>query len=79
VVEPGALLDAARDLAGRYASQAPLAVAAIKRAVNGGLDRPLAEGLAAERDEFVALFASDDAAEGIAAFREKRVANWTGR
>ena len=78
VVEPGALLDAARELAGRYASQAPLAVAAIKRAVNRGLDRPLAEGLAVERDEFVALFASADAGEGIAAFREKRDAKWTG-
>ena len=68
----------ARALAGRYASQAPLAVAAIKRAVNRGLDRPLAEGLAVERDEFVALFASEDAGEGIAAFREKRDARWTG-
>jgi enoyl-CoA hydratase len=79
VVEPDALLGAARDIAGRYASQAPLAVAATKRALADGLDRPLREGLEAERREFVGLFSTDDAREGITAFLEKRAANWTGR
>jgi enoyl-CoA hydratase/carnithine racemase len=44
-----------------------------------GLDRPLAAGLEAERAEFVALFSSEDAREGITAFLEKRPAKWTGR
>ena len=79
VVEPDQLLDAARELAGIYAAQAPLALAATKRAVAEGLDRPLAEGLEAERREFVRLFSSADAAEGITAFLEKRPPSWTGR
>ena len=79
VVEPDQLLDAARELAGIYAAQAPLALAATKRAVAEGLDRPLAEGLEAERREFVGLFSSADAAEGITAFLEKRPPSWTGR
>jgi enoyl-CoA hydratase len=79
VVEPEALLDAAREVAGRYAAQAPLALAATKRALADGVDRPLAEALETERREFVALFASEDAREGITAFLEKRPPNWTGR
>ena len=79
VVDADALLGTARACAGRIAAQAPLAVAAIKRAVNGGVDRPVADGLAAERREFVALFGTEDATEGIAAFREKRAATWSGR
>ena len=79
VVEPEALLTTAREVAGRYAAQAPLALAATKRAVAEGLDRPLAEGLEAERREFVGLFTSADAAEGITAFLEKRPPAWTGR
>jgi cyclohexa-1,5-dienecarbonyl-CoA hydratase len=79
VVEPETLLGAARELAGRYAAQAPLALAATKRAVAEGLDRPLSEGLEAERREFVGLFSTDDAKEGITAFLEKRAAAWTGR
>ncbi len=79
VVEPETLLDAARDIASRYAAQAPLALAATKRAIAEGLDRPLTTGLEAERREFVELFSSQDATEGISAFLEKRPPSWTGR
>jgi cyclohexa-1,5-dienecarbonyl-CoA hydratase len=79
VVEPEELLEAARDVAARYATQAPLALSATKRAIAAGLDRPVADGLDVERGEFVALFSSADAKEGITAFLEKRPAKWTGR
>ncbi len=78
VVEPDQLRTASLELAGRLAEQAPLSVAAIKRAVSGGLDQPLAAGLALELDEFDQAFRSADAAEGISAFLEKRRAKWSG-
>jgi len=80
VVEPGELLDAARALATRIATKAPLAVAAAKRAALQGLDAPaMAEALAVERREFTALFTSEDAVEGVAAFLDKRAPEWHGR
>jgi enoyl-CoA hydratase len=79
VVEPDELLNAAISAARKFAAQAPLALAATKRAVADGLDRPLSEGLEAERREFVGLFATEDAREGITAFLEKRAPSWTGR
>lgn len=69
----------AQELAARLAEQAPLAVAAIKRAVSRGLEQPLEAGLAAELDEFDRAFRSADALEGISAFLQKRRADWSGR
>jgi enoyl-CoA hydratase/carnithine racemase len=79
VVEPETLLGAARDIAGRFAAQAPLAVGATKRAVSEGLDRPLAEALEIERGEFVGLFPSDDACERRHHVPGEAAPSWTGR
>jgi enoyl-CoA hydratase len=79
VVEPDELLGTAVGVARKFGEQAPLALAATKRAIAEGLDRPLADGLQAERREFVGLFATEDAREGITAFLEKRAPSWTGR
>lgn len=79
VVEPEQLKAAAGELAGQLAAQAPLAVAAIKRAVSQGLDQPLAAGLELELGEFDGAFRSADALEGISAFLQKRRAEWSGR
>jgi enoyl-CoA hydratase/carnithine racemase len=48
------------------------AVGAIKLAVHSGLDLPLEDGLARERELLAGLFRSDDAQEGLTAFVEKR-------
>jgi enoyl-CoA hydratase len=80
VVEPGELREAALALAATIATRAPLAVAAAKRAVVEGLDQAgIAEALAVERREFTALFATEDAGEGVAAFLGKRAPEWRGR
>ena len=50
----------------------------IKLSVNRGLETSLAEGLAIERAHQSMLFASADAAEGLAAFLGKRPAAFTG-
>jgi enoyl-CoA hydratase len=80
VVEPGELLAAAQALAATIATKAPLAIRATKRAVRQGLDAAtIADALAVERHEFTAVFGSEDAAEGVAAFLAKRAPEWRGR
>lgn len=54
-------------------------VGLIKRAVQTGWELPLEQGLALERELQARLFASDDAKEGLAAFVEKRDAQFKGR
>ena len=46
--------------------------------MTGGAEVPLEYGLAMEREMQAKLFASKDAKEGIAAYVEKRVANFKG-
>jgi enoyl-CoA hydratase / 3-hydroxyacyl-CoA dehydrogenase len=70
------LLDTALAWARRFAGQAPLAVGAIKE-VSAKAD--LDEGIEAEKAGFGAVFASEDAREGIGAFLGKRQPTWSGR
>ena len=79
VVEPEELPAAAQRWAHLLASRAPLALAATKRAVRAGAHLPIDEALRAERREFIDLFATEDAAEGISAFMQKRQPEWKGR
>jgi enoyl-CoA hydratase/carnithine racemase len=59
--------------------KAALAVGAIKRAVVSGLEASFAEGLALERELQQQLFTSEDAREGLAAYVEKRPADFKAR
>jgi enoyl-CoA hydratase len=79
VVPAEATLDAALELAGQVASMPPLAVRAAKAAIRAAAEQPLSTGLATERESFFALFDTDDQAEGMAAFSDKRAPVWTGR
>jgi enoyl-CoA hydratase len=79
VVPAEATVEAALELAGRVAAQAPVATLAAKQAIREADELPLSAGLEAERRAFFLLFASDDQTEGMAAFTEKRPAHWTGR
>jgi enoyl-CoA hydratase len=79
-VVPGArLLDEAEVIARRMAANGPLALRATLEAVNGGLDRPLAEGLEGEAALFAETLGSEDAREGTRAFLEKRPARFNGK
>lgn len=79
VVPGGDLLAEAETLAREMARNAPLALRATLEAVNGGLDRPLAEALEGEAALFGEVAASEDAREGTRAFLEKRPARFVGR
>ena len=79
VVPAATTVDAATELAATIASMPPLAVREAKRAVRRAAELPLGAGLAAEREAFFLLFATDDQREGMAAFSEKRTPVWTGR
>ncbi len=59
--------------------RAAKAVGHIKRAVQTGADLSLADGLALERELQQRLFESEDAREGLAAYVEKRKAQFKGR
>jgi enoyl-CoA hydratase len=67
VVEPGTLIDRA------------MAIAAAKEATRAAMSLPLEEGLRLETSLFQLCFSSEDKAEGVRAFLEKRQANFTGR
>ena len=79
VVPAEATVEAALELAGRIAAQAPVAIVAAKQAIQEADELPLSAGLDSERRAFFLLFATDDQTEGMAAFTEKRPAHWTGR
>jgi enoyl-CoA hydratase/carnithine racemase len=59
-------------------AKAAKAVGNIKRAVCSGLEVPFESGLAIERELQQLLFQSQDAKEGIAAYVEKRTADFSG-
>jgi enoyl-CoA hydratase len=72
------LMEAARTLARQIAAKAPLAVAAIKQAINRGQDMALADACMFEAALFGNIAATADAKEGTGAFLEKRAPTWTG-
>jgi len=60
-------------------NKSSLAVGRIKRAIQSGMESSLQEGLALEREVLAQAFASEDAAEGMKAYLEKRAAKFKGR
>jgi enoyl-CoA hydratase len=79
VVPAAETVAAALALAQEIAALSPVAVRAVKAAVNAAEDLPLSDGLNDEWDRFVALFGTEDQAEGMAAFLAKRKPVWRGR
>ena len=78
VSQPGELMKDAKELAGRLAKQAPLAVKAILESVTKGLETSIDEGLKVEGKNLDMVSSSKDAIEGITAFLEKREAQFKG-
>jgi enoyl-CoA hydratase len=79
VVPAGELMDAALAAARTIAERSPHAVGVVKELAAATRDVPLADGLRQEADGFVRCLTSEDGAEGVAAFLEKRQPQWSGR
>ena len=60
-------------------NKAAKAVGRIKRSVQSGVEIPFESALAVERELQQQLFQSEDAKEGLAAYVEKRKANFSGK
>ncbi|MER5219852.1 enoyl-CoA hydratase/isomerase family protein [Streptomyces flaveus] len=78
LAEPGEALKAAETLAARLAAGAPLALAAGKRLIDHGLGMDLETAIAYERETVSVLFSTEDRAEGLKAFRERRPGEFRG-
>jgi enoyl-CoA hydratase/carnithine racemase len=79
VVPPGREVEAALEMARLWARRAPLGLWFAKHAVNVGLTMPLEAALAFEIGLTTQLFTTEDRAEGLRAFQEKRDAQFRGR
>ncbi|WP_460698849.1 crotonase/enoyl-CoA hydratase family protein [Nocardia thraciensis] len=79
LAEPGGALDAALALAQRVAVNAPLSIAASKRIIDESPDWPTDQAFTRQGEIASGALSSQDAAEGVAAFAQKRAPVWTGR
>ncbi|AYF75749.1 enoyl-CoA hydratase [Nocardia yunnanensis] len=79
VAPPGGTLEAALELAGRVAVNAPLSIDASKQIIEQAPDWSVAEAFGKQGQVAAAALSSQDAAEGMRAFVEKRPPNWQGR
>jgi enoyl-CoA hydratase len=79
VLPPNQLLNEARALARRIASQGPVAVAQAKRAINQALQTGLDDGLSFELEAVMRTFETEDQKEGMTAFLERRKPQFKGQ
>jgi enoyl-CoA hydratase len=79
VTTGGALMEKAQSVGQALAGKAPVALRLIKECVHAGMNRPLDEALSFENGQFGSVWTTEDRAEGIAAFLEKRAPTFHGR
>ena len=79
VVPDGEAIKAAKELAHRIMANAPIAVEMAKDALEIGKDLPLEHAVQYSQKNCVTCFSTEDMKEGMAAFLEKRKANFKGK
>jgi len=79
VLSADGFMDAVMETAGKVASMSRPVAMMVKEVVNRAYETTLSEGIRFERRMFQSLFATDDQKEGMAAFVEKRKADWKNK
>ena len=79
VTEPDELLDATMEMAGEIASNAPLAIRASKRMMRHAMTEGLEDHVQRQYLALLPLFGTKDFREGLAAYLEKRPAEFHGQ
>jgi Enoyl-CoA hydratase/carnithine racemase len=79
VVEPDQLLERAMTIANKIASQPPMAVRFVKKAVNLAMESSLSAGMLFEQVQSIYALGSEDKDEAAAAFLEKRAPHFKGK
>ena len=79
VVPAGEAVHRATEIGEEIAARGPVAVREAKRLLDDALERPLEEGLRAELEASLRVFATDDLLEGAGAFFGKRDPDYRGR
>ena len=76
---PGGHVEGALEIARTLAERSPHAMGVVKELAATTANLPLEEGLQHEAEGFFRCLASEDGAEGVSAFIEKREPRWTGK
>ena len=79
VFSPEELREKTLELAQKIASRSPLTLRVAKEAMRASERMSIEDGILYERDMFCLCFSSEDKAEGVDAFLNKRAAEWKGR
>ncbi|MEE8352150.1 MAG: enoyl-CoA hydratase [Rhodospirillales bacterium] len=79
VLPADGFMDAVMKTAAKVASMSRPVAMMVKEVVNRAYETTLSEGVRFERRMFQSLFATDDQKEGMAAFVEKRKADWKNK
>ena len=79
VVAPEEVMPRAVEFAQKFVANAPLSIAAIKESSMMGASMDLERRVAYAQNKRDVILNTEDAAEGVKAFAEKRAPVWTGR
>jgi enoyl-CoA hydratase/carnithine racemase len=79
ITEPGKQLDKALEIANQIAAQAPLAVRATIALARAAANEGFKTGARNITSELLKIMKTEDAAEGVMSFIERRPANFRGR
>ena len=78
-VPPSDVLTTAREIAAEFATNAPLAVRGVKRALARSGNASLEDQLSFEAEQQAACFETEDVREGLTAAKERRPPKFHGR